>query len=832
MNCIFVENITCLKMVLQQELLMKMKNTLFTALFLVLISFAPKVQAATYKVQNIAKFKARVAAKLKPNDTLILANGVWRDADLVLKGQGTEAQPIVLMAETAGKVTLEGTSSLRLSGTFLVVEGLWFRNGGVGGAVLEYRTSSNEIANDCRVTNCVIDNYNVSDRTKESSWIQFWGKRNRLDHSYIGGKKNEGVTLAVNLNDDRHQENFHRIDHNIFGERQPLGSNGGETIRIGVSTYSLTNSKTIVEDNYFYRCSGEVEIISIKSCENTIRRNVFYECEGGLVMRHGNRNLIEGNFFIGNNKPNTGGVRVINAGHRIVNNYFENLKGVRFRSALTVMNGVPNSAINRYHQVRDVLIAFNTFVNCDHITLAAGSDNERTARPLSTSFISNVFITNNKYGVYEAEGDISGITFTNNQVKTNSKKALPIGFQTAVFDGILPKNTMTKPSVMAFVTTDILGNKRGNKCHVGAFEVAPKSPFDFSPSKMKDVGTNFFKPEWEIVVFPPSKKTISVPPSRVVGMQAQNNTLEKAVEAAEVGDIIELSDTGTYYIDTEMAIRKAITIRAKAGLAARPTIAFKGEKKNFAFISIENGGSLRISGLDFNGYSGSSIAECAIRTSQTPMIEHYQLFVDDCTFHDFSDGRKSAFIAYQGTYADTIRFSNCLFRDISGVVLNVAAEKEDKGIYNVEHFILTNCTFANLLIGAVDLYRGGNDESTLGPFLTIDHCTFYNVGNVELGSVLRLIGVQWSEIKNSLFYDSGRSGRIARFEDYKGTRNSVHHCNVYKSGKVESFYNNIVGQGMLQLKPEFVAPDKYDFRQKATSPLKKKATDGKDMGVN
>lgn len=813
-----------MKAALQQELIMKMKRILCPTLLLLFICLATQLQATTYKVQNVAEFKARVAAKLQPNDTVLLANGVWRDADLVFKGQGTEGAPIVLKAETAGLVSLEGASTLRISGTFIVVDGLWFRNGGVGGTVIEYRTSSNDIAYDCRVTNCVIDNYNLSDRTKESTWIYFWGKRNRLDHSYIAGKKNEGVTLAVNLNDARHQENFHRIDHNIFGERQPLGSNGGETIRVGVSTYSLTNSKTIIEDNYFYRCSGEVEIISIKSCENTIRRNVFYECEGGLVMRHGNRNLVEGNYFIGNNKPNTGGVRVINAGHRIVNNYFENLTGVRFRSAFSIMNGVPNSAINRYHQVKDVLIAYNTFVNCDHITLAAGSDNERTATPLRVSFFSNVFIPSNKYPLYETEDSINGITFKDNQVKTNLKKALPKGFQTAMFESIVPKNTVTKPAVTDFVTTDILSNTRGSQSHAGAFEVAPKLPFECSPSQMKDVGTTFFKPEWERVVFPPSKKTISVSP--------QYNELEKAVLAAEAGDIIELTDTATYYIDAPMLLRKAITIRVKAGLAKRPTVTFKGEKKNFAFISIENGGSLRISGIDFNGSSSSSIATCAIRTSETPTIEHYQLFVDDCTFHDFNDGRKSAFIAYKGTYADTIRFSNCLFRDISGVVLNISGEKEDMGIYNVEHFILTNCVFANLLIGALDLYRGGNDESTLGPFLTIDHCTFYNVGNVELGSVLRLIGVQWSDIRNSLFYDSGRAGRIARYEDFKGTRNSVHDCNVYKAGKVESFYNNIVGKGMLQLKPEFVAPDQYDFRQKATSPLKKKATDGKDIGVN
>ena len=750
-------------------------------------------------------------AGLKPNDTLQLANGTWFDADLVFKGQGTEGAQIVLMAETAGQVILEGASSIRLSGAFLVVNGLYFRKGGVVGAVIEFRTSTNDIANDCRITNCVIDNYNGKDRTKETSWIQMYGKRNRIDHSYFGNKKNMGVLLAVNLNDERHRENFHRIDHNVFGERAPLGSNGGETIRIGVSTYSLTNSKTIVEDNYFYRCSGEVEIISIKSCENTVRRNVFYECEGGLVLRHGNRNLLEGNYFIGNNKPHTGGIRVINAGHRIVNNYFKNLKGDRFRSALTVINGVPNSAISRYHQVKDVVIAFNTFVDCDNITLAAGSDNERTATPLNVLITNNVFISKTKKdSLYTAEDNISGITFLSNWVNANFPKKLPKGFETTNFEGIVPKNTLSKQ----LVTTDILGNLRGNKIHAGAFEGATKGEFDFKPTALKDRGTTFFTPDWVNLTFPPSKKTIQVPPSV--------KRLENAIETAEAGDIIELSDTGTYYIESTLAIKKPLTLRAKAGMASRPVLNFKGEKGAFAFISIENGGSLRLSGLNFLGISEAAVAECAIRTIRNPMVEHYQLFVDSCAFVDFNDGGKSVFKVHFGTYADTIQFSNCLFKDISGIVLSIAAEKEDKGIYNAEHVVLTNCAFVNLLLGALDLYRGGNDESTLGPFSTIDHCTFHNVCNVKLGNVLKLMGVQRSDIRNCLFSESGQAGRIAKYEDFKGTRNEIHNCNTYKSGKVESFYNNIVKGEMLKSKPQFKTLQRFDLRQTSDSPLKKR----------
>src|SRR3546814_2439514 len=45
-------------------------------------------------------------------------------------------------------------------------------------------------------------------------------------------KTNAGVTLAVIRHDGDPLDNGHRIDHNYFGPRPPLGSNGGETIRI------------------------------------------------------------------------------------------------------------------------------------------------------------------------------------------------------------------------------------------------------------------------------------------------------------------------------------------------------------------------------------------------------------------------------------------------------------------------------------------------------------------------------------------------------------------------------------------------------------------------
>ncbi|WP_350670806.1 chondroitinase-B domain-containing protein, partial [Pseudoalteromonas sp. CAL494-MNA-CIBAN-0108] len=92
-----------------------------------------------------------------------------------------------------------------------------------------------------------------------------------------------------------------------------------------------------------------------------------------LTLRHGNGNVVEENIFIGNGVDHTGGIRVINKDQIIRNNYLQGLTGYRFGSGFTVMNGVPNSSINRYHQVENATIENNTFVNVSHIQLAAGS---------------------------------------------------------------------------------------------------------------------------------------------------------------------------------------------------------------------------------------------------------------------------------------------------------------------------------------------------------------------------------------------------------------------------------------------------------------------------
>ncbi|MEO0347483.1 MAG: polysaccharide lyase 6 family protein, partial [Pseudomonadota bacterium] len=304
-------------------------------------------------VETIEAFDAAVR-QLKPGDTLVLANGIWQDVELRFIASGTAAQPITLRAEDAGKVIISGQSNLALSGSHLVVSDLVFKNGYTPTTeVISFRTAKDQLANHSRVTNTVIDSFTNPERFASDIWVAIYGKNNRFDHNSLLNKGNAGVTLAVRMNTEASRENGHVIEYNYFGPRQTLGSNGGETLRIGTSHFSREYSNTVVRNNYFDRTSGELEIISSKACGNEILYNVFFESQGTLTMRHGHYTLVEGNYFLGNRKPNTGGIRIINENQTVRNNYLSGLTGHRFRGAMVIMNGVPNGPINRYDPVID-----------------------------------------------------------------------------------------------------------------------------------------------------------------------------------------------------------------------------------------------------------------------------------------------------------------------------------------------------------------------------------------------------------------------------------------------------------------------------------------------
>lgn len=355
---------------------------------LICLFMATNLLAKDYKISSAAEL---AALKLSAGDKVILKDGEWKDQQLVFTGTGTEKNPIILTVEAPGKTKLTGTSTLFIEGTWLVADGLYFTEGYISkGDVIVFTKD----ASYCRVTNTAVVNFNPPDKKTDYRWVSLNGHHNRVDHCWLEGKTHQAPTLVVWLAE---KPNYHRIDHNYFGPRPLLGGNGGETIRIGTSTWSFFDSFTTVEDNVFEHCDGELEIISNKSCKNILRNNLFYESKGTLTLRHGNDADVYGNYFIGNNIPETGGIRVICENHKVHDNYMQDLTGTNVSAAISVMDGLPNPILTSHWQVKNATITNNVIINCkESFNIGAGKNPERYLPALNSAFTNNIIVTNNK----------------------------------------------------------------------------------------------------------------------------------------------------------------------------------------------------------------------------------------------------------------------------------------------------------------------------------------------------------------------------------------------------------------------------------------------------
>lgn len=350
----------------------------------------------------------------RPGDTLTLAPGEWQDVIIRCKAQGTAQAPITLRAASPGQTIFTGKSALRLGGSHIIVEGLWFRDPDPEvGDTLEFRLDSKNPASHCRITQCAITMAPgaTARDAKESRWIGIYGSHNRLDHCLIQGKVTKGATVVVWLSPG--QEAQHQLDHNHFGPRERLGKNGGETLRIGDSATSMLTAACIIEDNLFYRCNGEAECISNKSCGNHYRRNTFLEVSGTLTLRHGNQCTVEHNHFLGNHAKGTGGVRIIGEDHLVRANHFQNLTGDDARCAIVLMQGVVDSKPNEYFQVKRAKVHANTVLDCENPILIGLKDGRGSLPPLDTEFLENRILATTST-LIEARCDTAGLTWKDN----------------------------------------------------------------------------------------------------------------------------------------------------------------------------------------------------------------------------------------------------------------------------------------------------------------------------------------------------------------------------------------------------------------------------------
>lgn len=349
-----------------------------------------------------------VAAKALPGDTIVLSDGTYVDLSITIPCNGQPGKRVTIKPLNPGKVVLSGSSTITISGSYVTLANLVLKDGGNTGKVVVLQGSNNRITG-----------FDVSmTATSCEQMFRIENRNNRIDHCVFRDWNKAGVWVVVwrpNSN-----ENFAMIDHNVFRNRIPTGAaNGLECVRIGTSDSSLSSSKTIVMQNVFENCNGEIEIISNKSGENIYYRNVLANSEGTLTLRHGNKCFVYNNLFDQNKKPNSGGVRVTGENHIVEKNLFRNIVGNgTTRCGVSINNGVPNTALNGYYQVKQTKVRNNVFVNCSNdFAVGVKVKAECTLTPVSTVVENNIGYHDNADATFSTNATVlygPGTTYSNN----------------------------------------------------------------------------------------------------------------------------------------------------------------------------------------------------------------------------------------------------------------------------------------------------------------------------------------------------------------------------------------------------------------------------------
>jgi poly(beta-D-mannuronate) lyase len=326
-------------------------------------------------------------------------NGTYNDFEATFEILATAEHPVVIKAETIGAVILKGESHFVIrKSSHVSLEGFVFDGQG------EETLVKLEGCNNIRITRNVFE----LETSESIKWVfiggvfndnifpfQYPSHHNRIDHNIFQNKDTPGHYITVDGSFDDtgaeevyYQSQYDTIDHNYFKNNSPRAINEQESIRIGWSEMSQSSGFTIVEHNLFEDCDGDPEIVSVKSCDNIIRHNTFRGSYGTLSLRHGNRNIVEGNYFFGNDKPigsslsgsnlYTGGIRIYGTDHLIINNYMEGLSGTRWDAPITLTLGDAidgqSSNLSKHFRAERVIIAYNTLVNNEH-NIEIGFDN-------------------------------------------------------------------------------------------------------------------------------------------------------------------------------------------------------------------------------------------------------------------------------------------------------------------------------------------------------------------------------------------------------------------------------------------------------------------------
>jgi len=330
---------------------------------------------------------------INEGDMIEIVDGIYNNINIVLQYNGSHNKQITIKAQNYGKVILQGTVSISIQGTYITFGNMIIQ----GTGIITIGGHHN------RLTNC--------DISMNSPSIFIDSVDSRVDHCNFHDFDKSGQWFEVSRPTTK--QNFLLIDHNIFRNRKQGVGNGFETLRLGTSTRSLSNSNSIIAYNTFENCDGEYEIVSVKSSNNIIYKNNFKTSFGTLSLRHGNNNLVAQNKFLQGNEVNAGGIRVAaGENHILYNNLIQEADfGIKIDNGET--SGIYNLAVKNTRVIKNIFLNNNRDIVIGSVKFPVS--------PVNSLFDNNLIYKNTNNPVFEIQSASATSIYTNNTYFASNK---------------------------------------------------------------------------------------------------------------------------------------------------------------------------------------------------------------------------------------------------------------------------------------------------------------------------------------------------------------------------------------------------------------------------
>ncbi|GAA4016538.1 polysaccharide lyase 6 family protein [Allokutzneria multivorans] len=425
-----------------------MRHALVPVTALLLLGITPIADAAP--VTSLSALQSAID-KAKSGDRVVLAAGRYEAKQPI---KIARKSGVTIAAASVGGAEIFGANGFTFeSSDHVTVEGFRFTHA----ATVSVPSSSRHI----RLSR------NVFQLRSEAGkhWVNVDGDDVEVDRNTFTGKSTQGVYLSIFGPSSGMAQRTH-IHRNYFHNHSFSGSNGGESIRLGVSSKQRFSARALVENNLFEKANGDPEAISVKSSDNVVRNNTIRDSKGQIVLRHGNRTRVEGNIMLGG----ASGIRFYGNDHVIVNNVVNGSGG----NGITVGSGtvIDDTSSTGNDRPDRVLVAFNTVSG----TATAIAGENKTYGPDSCVIANNVLTGN---GQLVRQTQFSKFRWEGNVLWGGSAGDIPSGGYRQAdpkLSGELRRPASDSPVLNAsvgsypMVELDVDGLRRDDRKDVGADE--------------------------------------------------------------------------------------------------------------------------------------------------------------------------------------------------------------------------------------------------------------------------------------------------------------------------------------------------------------------------